>query len=111
MAEAKAPEVPSGGNLEIRADKGRCLLRVRVTPKASRDEVSGIADGCLRVRIRAPPVEGAANDRTREFLSDILGIPRRDVTLERGQTAREKLFRIEGMEESEIRARIARFLP
>ena len=96
-----------GGELDIRADRGRHLLRVRVTPRASRNELTGIAEGSLRLRIHAPPVDGAANDRVREFLAEILGVPRRDVMLERGHSAREKVFRVEGLEESEIRARIA----
>ena len=109
MAAAWTPETgdSSGGELDIRADKGQQLLRVRVTPRASRNEITGIADGGLRLRIHAPPVDGAANDGVREFLSEILGVPKRYVRLERGQTAREKVFRIEGLGESEIRARIA----
>lgn len=96
----------SGADLDIRPGEGHCLIRVRVTPKASRDEITGIADGCLRVRIRAPPVEGAANERAREFLAEILGVPRRDVGLERGQTAREKVFRVAGLGEAGIRERL-----
>lgn len=93
--------------MDIRPGHGYCLLRVRVTPKASRNEVIGVVDGCLRLRIQAPPVEGAANEKAREFLAEVLGLPRRDVVLERGQTAREKVFRVAGLEVARIRERLA----
>lgn len=92
--------------LDIRVGDGFCLVRVRVTPKASRNEVIGVAAGCLRLRIQAPPVEGAANEKARDFLAGLLGLPRRDVVLEKGQTAREKVFRIMGMSAADIKAKV-----
>jgi uncharacterized protein YggU (UPF0235/DUF167 family) len=51
-------------------------------------------------------VEGAANDAAREFLAALLGLPRRAVELARGQTNRAKVFRIEGLDPSSLRARL-----
>lgn len=103
---------PDSGNspvseLELKPGKGYCLIRIRVTPKASRNEVIGIVEGCLRIRIQAPPVEGAANEKARDFLAELLGLPRRDVELEKGQTNRVKVFKIAGLEVAEIRNRIS----
>ncbi len=103
MAESSNP---SDAAVDIRSGPGYCLLRIRVTPKASRNELAGVSGGCLRIRVQAPPVDGAANARTGEFLAEILGLPRRNVVLERGQTAREKVFRVSGADEDEIRRRI-----
>jgi uncharacterized protein (TIGR00251 family) len=107
MRSASAPG--SSKDLDIRAGNGFCLIRIRVTPKASRNEVMGVADGCLRLKINAPPVDGAANEKAREFLAEILGLPKRDLVLERGQTAREKVFKVMGLGEAEIRSRLASF--
>ena len=49
-------------------------LKVRVQPRASRNEVTGWRDGVLSVRLTAPPVEGAANRACRDFLADLLGV-------------------------------------
>jgi uncharacterized protein (TIGR00251 family) len=89
-------------SLDIRSGDGFCILNVKVTPKASRNEVQGVAEGALRLRIQAPPVDGAANDRTRDYLADLLGCPRKRVRIERGHTHRNKAFRIEGYSPAEI---------
>lgn len=97
--------------LDIREVDGACLIRVRLTPKASANRILGIADGALRLSVQAPPVEGAANTKAREFLAKTLGVSRGAVSLERGQTSRDKLFRIEGAAAEDIRARLMAALP
>jgi uncharacterized protein (TIGR00251 family) len=92
--------------LDIRDFEGGCLIRVRLTPKASSNRILGIADGVLRLSVQAPPVEGAANAKAREFLAKTLGVSKGSVILERGQTSRDKLFRIDGMAREDIRARL-----
>jgi len=73
------------------------LLVVRVTPRSARDEVIGYADGVLRVRLRAPPVEGKANDSLVHLLADRLGIPTRDLEIVSGATGRTKHVRVAGL--------------
>jgi uncharacterized protein (TIGR00251 family) len=97
--------------LDLRPDGAGCLLKVKVTPRGSADAVLGIAEGALRIRLTAPPVEGAANAAARAFLSDLLGVPKRAVELARGQTARAKTFRIDGLASDIVRARLAKALP
>lgn len=94
--------------LDPRPGDGFCLLRVRVTPKASRNEVIGVAEGALRLRIHAPPVDGAANDETRDYLAKLLGRPRSSVSLERGASNRDKVFRIEGLAPADLASLLAR---
>jgi uncharacterized protein len=93
--------------LKIQESFGYSILSVRVTPKGSRNEILGVADGVLRLKIHAPPVDGQANDQTREYLSQLLGRPRTSIVLERGQTNRSKTFRIEGLSATAIIAALA----
>ena len=70
------------------------LLRVAVSPNAPRTQADGLHDGCLRVRLHAPPVDGKANDALVAWLAAELGLPRRGVQLLRGDTARRKQLAI-----------------
>jgi uncharacterized protein len=77
------------------ADATGVTLAVRVTPRAPRDTVA-LAGDRLAVRLRAPPVEGAANAGLVAFLADWFGLPKRAVTILSGETARLKRVRIDG---------------
>jgi len=84
----------------------KTLLRVRINPRSSRNQVTGWQDGVLSVKITAPPVEGAANKAAIEFLADQLGIKKSQITLVSGQTSREKTFEITGLTDDQIRERL-----
>jgi uncharacterized protein (TIGR00251 family) len=71
------------------------LLSVAVVPNAKRTEVDGLHDGALRVRLAALPIEGRANDALVAWLAKALGVPRRDVRIAHGATARRKLVAID----------------
>jgi uncharacterized protein (TIGR00251 family) len=81
-------------------------LRVRVQPRASRNEATAWRDGVLHVRLTAPPVEGAANAACRDFLAEFLGVKRAQVELIGGEKSREKRFRVSGLTFAEIEATI-----
>ena len=85
-------------------DMGR--LKVRVTPRGSREEIIGWRDDVLAVRLAAPPVEGAANKACIDFLAESLGVKRSQISLVSGEKSREKVFEIEGLDAAEIRRRI-----
>lgn len=70
-------------------------LRVRVQPRASRDEVVGITDGRLKIRLTAPPVDGAANAGLVKLMARELGVPKSRVRILSGETGREKRVAIE----------------
>lgn len=70
------------------------LLQVRLQPRSGREGLGEVHDGCLRIRVGAPPVEGRANRRLMELLAEACGVPRRSVTLEHGRSARIKRIRI-----------------
>lgn len=73
------------------ADAVACHVIVRLTPRGGRDGVDGVdPDGRLRVRVAAPPVDGAANEALVRLLARELGTGRRRVVLVSGATSREK---------------------
>src|SRR3990170_803084 len=72
------------------------LLSVWLTPRAARDEVVGWQAGELRLRLRAPPVEGQANEALRRFLARRLGLPASAIELVAGAASRHKRLRIAG---------------
>ena len=81
-------------------------LRVRVTPRSSKNEVIGWKDNALAIKITSPPVEGAANRTCIEFLSKLLGISKSQITLVSGDKSRNKTFEIESMDESEMMGKL-----
>ena len=85
---------------------GACTLAIKAVPNAPRSEVVGWLGEALKVKIHAPPVEGRANEALCEFLADQLGLPRRAVTLQRGDTSRQKIVRIEGLDLAEVKTRL-----
>ncbi len=70
-------------------------LKVRVTPRASRNEIEGWDCEVLRVRVTAPPADGQANEACRELLAKALGVARGRVILAQGARSREKVFEIQ----------------
>ena len=88
--------------LSVRQTDGGVSFEVRVSPRASRDAVQGVHDGALKVALTAPPVEGAANAALCKLLSKELGVPKRAVTIVRGETSRNKTVSIEGLTRSDI---------
>ncbi len=73
------------------------LIDVRVTRRASHSGLTGVRDGVLRLRLHAPPVEGAANAEVVDLLARLLGVPRRTVTIVTGGRSRLKRVRVEGV--------------
>lgn len=73
-------------------------------PRAARDGFVGLHDGCLKIRLTAPPVEGAANEALLRFLAQWLQVPRRHVTLVSGPGSRRKLVEVEGLTAESLRA-------
>ena len=90
----------------ITAGPSGARVCLRVQPRASRDEIAGVAGGALRVRLRAPPVEGAANHALLRFLADRLDVSRASLTLVSGRTARTKLIEVRGLSAEDVGRRL-----
>jgi uncharacterized protein (TIGR00251 family) len=82
---------------------GSVTFKVRVVPRASRSEVVGEHDGALRVRIAAPPVDGAANEELVRLLAHTLRVSHNDIAITAGRSAKLKIVRIAGLDPSAFR--------
>lgn len=76
---------------------GQLTFRVRVVPRASRSEIAGEHEGALRIRIAAPPVDGAANEELIRVLAKALKVSRSAVRIVSGQSGRTKQVSIDGI--------------
>ncbi len=79
-------------------------LAVRVQPRAKRDQVVGLREGRLVIRLSAPPVDGKANAALTAFVAKQASVPRSRVSVVKGQTSRDKVVRVEGLTDGELRA-------
>ncbi|MEP6621078.1 MAG: DUF167 domain-containing protein [bacterium] len=93
-----------GDVLRVESSGGTVRVNVHVQPRASRSEIVGLHGSALKVRIQAPPVDGAANAAVELLLADLLGVPRGAVTVVGGITSRAKIVAIEGTTERAVRA-------
>lgn len=83
----------------------RIPLRVRAS--AHHDEVVGFRDGVLLVRVRAPAVEGRANESMRRLVAKRLGVSRSAITIVRGDRSRDKVIEIDGVDRSTLHAALS----
>lgn len=88
----------------IQQTRDGVLLRLKVQPRSSRNEIVGAHGDVIRIRLTAPPVEGAANEALIRFLANKLRLSPASIRLDRGRTGRTKLITILG-------ARCPRLLP
>ena len=84
----------------------RVTLKVRVIPRSSRNKLEWISDGVLKAWVTASPTDGQANEALCALLAEALSVPKRNVEIELGYTAREKRIAIAGIELDVIRARL-----
>ena len=82
-------------------------LAVRVTPRASRNEVVELLDdGTIKIRIAAPPSDQEANETLIEFLSEILGVPKSRLDIVAGVAGRDKLISVVDMDTATVHQRL-----
>jgi uncharacterized protein (TIGR00251 family) len=80
------------------------ILNVRVVPRASKSEIVGLLDGALKVRIAAPPVDGAANAELVKLLAKAFGVSKGNVKIVSGDTSKNKRVSISSAANSMIQA-------
>ncbi len=96
----------SSGESPLSATADGVAIAVWATPGASRSELTGVADGRLRVRLAAPAREGKANAELARLLGRALGVRARDVTLVAGARTRRKTVNVRGIGESAAHAKL-----
>ena len=78
------------------------IVDVRVIPRAIRSAIAGTRGDALLVRLKAPPVDGAANAELIRLLADVLGVPQRNIQIVSGERSRGKRVRISGRSVAEV---------
>jgi len=91
--------------------KRGAALAVRVTPRATRNEITEIqSDGTVKVRLTAVPVEGDANRALIAFMAEVLGVPPTKLDIVAGLSGRDKLISVLDMDMEEVHRRIVAYL-
>ncbi len=94
-------------NFHLHDGKMGAAIAVRVTPRASRNKIVEIlADGTIKIHIAAPPVDGEANEKLIEFLSDVLNTPKSRLEIVAGLSGRDKLVSVLDMDAEAVHQRI-----
>ena len=78
-------------------------LSVRIQPRASKNEIVTMEGGGIKIRLTAPPIDGAANEALVKFLADALSIPKSHVEIVSGHSSRGKVLRISGRSIAEVK--------
>jgi len=81
----------------VRETNDGAVLTVYIQPRASRTECVGRHGDALKIRVAAPPADGAANDALVRFIAHIVAVPLTSVSIEGGVTGRHKYIKIKGV--------------
>jgi len=81
-------------------------IKIRAVPRASKNEIQGIYDQALKIRLTTAPVDGKANQALIRFLSKELHISKSQIQLKQGETSRHKILRITGLSPDQFLERI-----
>lgn len=90
----------------LKDQSGGACLAVKLQPRASKNEIGPPLGDELKIKVTAPPVEGAANEALIDLLADTLGCPRSAVRIVRGQTSRHKTVLIAGLSAAEVQGKL-----
>lgn len=91
--------------LQLQPD-GRCLLSLYIQPRASKNEVAGLHENSLKIRLTSPPVDGKANKALLAFLAKLLCVTKSSLEVKSGFHNRHKIIAISGLTEHIIRERL-----
>jgi uncharacterized protein len=91
--------------LALTEKKEGLVVKVAVVPRASRNQVAGLKEDALKIKLTAPPVEGAANKACLQFLAKTLGLPKSSLTIVAGESSRSKriLIRLDPQDKEKVR--------
>ncbi|MGH9580040.1 MAG: DUF167 domain-containing protein [Terriglobales bacterium] len=92
--------------IPIRDTPSGASFSLRVHPRAKRNAVSGPVGDALKISLTAPPVEGRANDACRDFLAELLNVPRASIKIAAGRSSRRKVVAVAGLSAGEVERRL-----
>jgi uncharacterized protein len=88
--------------VHVTSADGRVRFAVRVQPRASNNQIAGVHGDALKIRLTAPPVEGAANAELVAFLANVFVVKRQSVRILAGESSRSKIVEIDGITERAV---------
>ena len=97
--------------LEIKPYKAGIQFAAAIQPRASRNQILGIHNQCLKIKLTSPPVDGAANQACTKFLAKAFGISPSRVSIVKGETSRNKTIQFEGMDTKTFMNTLATLIP
>lgn len=86
----------------IKEEKGSVVFKVRVQPRAAKNQVAGLLGDAVKIRLTAPPIDGEANKALQKFLAKQFKVAKSQVELVSGHTGRNKFIRVNNITISEI---------
>lgn len=89
-------------NLDVKESGGAVTFNVKVVPGSSKNEITGVQDGAIKVKITAAPDKGRANKELIDFLSGVFNVRKTAITLIKGEKSRLKSLKITGITKSDI---------
>lgn len=90
----------------MRSADSSVLLDVVVAPRSSRNAIISEYQGRLKIALNAPPVDGEANEALVAFIAKVLGMPKRNISIQRGTRSKQKTLRVEYTNADEVLRRI-----
>jgi uncharacterized protein len=98
---------PADVEAAVRDHPDGATVVLRVVPRAPRTELAGRYGRSLKLKVHAPPVEGAANETVRRFVADLAGVRPADVELLQGERSRDKVVLVRGVPAAVLAGRLA----
>lgn len=88
-----------------------CLLAIYVQPRSSRNQIVGLHQGALKIKLTSPPVDGAANKTCREYLAKLFKRPKSEVAIVAGEASRHKRVVLQGIDMADARRVLREAMP
>src|SRR5271169_1767618 len=92
--------------ISVRDTPSGATFQVKVHPRAKKNAITGEVGDALKLALTAPPLEGRANQACMEFLAEVLNVPRSSVTIAAGESSRNKVVRVAGVNAAEVEAKL-----
>ena len=92
--------------IPIRDTPSGATFQVKVHPRARKNAITGVVGEELKLAITAPPVEGRANEAVIAYLAEFLNVARSSVTIAAGESSRQKLIRVAGMQAAQVEEKL-----
>ena len=92
--------------IRIEAEQGRVSFAVKVRPRAKKNAITGELGDALKLSLTTPPIEGRANQACIDFFAKLLKVPRSSVTIASGQSGRNKVIRVAGVNPEYVMERL-----